>query len=307
MSGSGQPFLLSPFEGPPSASPSVAETTSQARFLLSQLNLTNELIPLSGDQIPNLTHGSYENLSEGDTIMLPLLCSTIHALASVCTRLDPISASMSELQKQSTTISSYDSDFREIRSSLRDLSHRMTPSFLPRPIPVGSLYNSSTVMAPAPPPSARPPSSVPASRARPSYAAVIHGGTSEFDHAVQDNAARAKSKGKGKGKKPSGSTAAKVASVVEASSPKRPPPLTSAVRRFYAPLMTPAPHPQESLIRVRLPGIVATVLRESNFPLPCAFKAFINSKGAVSLVGVDTSVPAESYAPFFTAFTSKLN
>ena len=139
-----------------------------------------------------------------------------------------------------------------------------------------------------------------------SYADVVHGGTSEFDQAVAANAAARRGKGNGKGNPPA-TTAAKVATVVEAASPKGPPPLTSAARRFYAPRNSPAPHPERDLIRIRWPDLAASVLREANSGLPVSFKVFINYNGAVSLTVIDTSVPAASYAPFFDALTHKLN
>ena len=95
--------------------------------------------------------------------------------------------------------------------------------------------------------------------------------------------------------------------VVEASSPKGPPPLSGASRRFYAPRRSHAPHPDEALIPIRLSDIAASLLKEANSQLPVSFKSFVNSKGAVTLSIVDTSVPAASYALFFEALTSHLN
>ena len=99
----------------------------------------------------------------------------------------------------------------------------------------------------------------------------------------------------------------KVASVIEAASPKGPPPLTSAARRFYAPRNLPAPHPEHDLIRIRWPDLASSLLREANSGLPVSFKVFVNDNGAVSLTVIDTSVPAASYSPFFDPLTHKLN
>ena len=142
-----------------------------------------------------------------------------------------------------------------------------------------------------------------------SYADIIHGGTSEFDQAVAANAAAWRGKGKGRGS-PLASTAskvAKVATVVEAASPKGPSPLTSAARRFYAPRNSPAPNPEGNLIRIRWPDMAASVLREPNSGLPVSLKVFINGNGAVSLTLINTSVLATSYTPFFDTLTHKLN
>jgi len=49
------------------------------------------------------------------------------------------------------------------------------------------------------------------------------------------------------------------------------------------------------------------VLREANCSLPRSLKAIVNDRGSVTLIVVDTSVPAASYAPYFEALTTKLN
>ena len=139
-----------------------------------------------------------------------------------------------------------------------------------------------------------------------SYPDGIHGGTSEFDQAVAANAAGSCGKGNGKKSLPA-TTASKVASVIEAASPKGPPPLTCAARRFYAPRNIPAPHPERDLICIRWPDLAASVLREANSGLLVSFKVFVNDNGAVSLTVIDTSVPASSYSPFFDALPHKLN
>ena len=139
-----------------------------------------------------------------------------------------------------------------------------------------------------------------------SYAAVIHSGTSQFDQAVAANAAARRDKGKGKGAPPA-TPASRVVSVVDAASPKGPPPLNSAIRRFYAPRNSPAPHPERDLIRIRWPNLGPSVLREPTSGLMVSFKVFINDNRAVALTIIDTSVPATSYTPFFDALTHNLN
>ena len=94
---------------------------------------------------------------------------------------------------------------------------------------------------------------------------------------------------------------------MEASSQKGPPHLSAAARSFYAPRRSDAPHPDEARIVIPLPDIAASVLKEANSQLPISFKSFVNSKGAVTLSIVDTSVPATFYALFFEALTSRLN
>ena len=206
-------------------------------------------------------------------------------------------------------------DIGNLHNSISDLSRRVAAPVL-RPTP------SSLVPTPPPNhtsgrpnlPSAYPPPVVPrhiphhptAPPPSRSYADVIHGGTSEFDQAVAAKAAACRGKGKGKGSL-AATTASKVATVIAAASPKGPPPLTSATRKFYAPRNSAAPHPQRDLIRIRWPNLAASVLRDANSGLPVSFKEFINDNGAVSPTVIDTSIPASSYAPFFDALTNKLN
>jgi len=49
------------------------------------------------------------------------------------------------------------------------------------------------------------------------------------------------------------------------------------------------------------------VLREANCSLPRSFKAIVNDRRSVTLIVVDTSVPAASYPPYFEALRTKLN
>ena len=110
------------------------------------------------------------------------------------------------------------------------------------------------------------------------YADVIHGGTSELDEAAADNATRRRGKARPKAQS-SGTSAVKVVNVVEAATPKGPPPLPSASRIFYALRTVQGPHPDEALIRIRLPDLAPLVLRAANSNLHVAFQTFVNDKG----------------------------
>jgi len=132
------------------------------------------------------------------------------------------------------------------------------------------------------------------------------GGTSKFDEEAWENMAAKKTKGK---KKSTDNTSAtKVAEAVKnAYPPKASTPLASAARRFFAPHSSPGPHPDAPDIIAHLPDLAACVLREANCSLPCSLKVIINNRGPVTLIVVDTSVPAASYAPYFEGLTTKLN
>ena len=231
------PFGVS--SGPNTATPSEANIDLGARFLSRYLEGTCRIVSLSAQQLSSLTPQECQSLSPGESVLLPLLCSTIHTLNSIGLRVDELHTRMHDLGSQVAN-SLIGPEIRDLCNSVSDLSCRVAPPVL-RPTP------SSSVPPPSPNPttdrpnrsSAHPPPVVlrdiahqttapPPGR---SYADVIHGGTSEFDQAVAANAAARRGKGKGKGS-PLATTTSKVATVVEAASSKGPPPLTSAARRF---------------------------------------------------------------------------
>ena len=300
--------------GPNTATPSEADIDLGARFLSRYLEGTCRIVSLSAQQLPSLTPQECQSLSPGESVLLPLLCSTIHALNSIGLRVDELHTRMHDLGSQVAN-SLIGLEIRDLRNSLSDLSRCVAPSVL-RPTPFSSVPppppnpTSGRPNRPSPHPPPAVPRDIPHQTTAPppsrSYPDVIHGGTSEFDQAVAANAAARRGKGKSKGS-PLATTASKVATVVETASPKGPPPLTSAARRYYAPRNSPAPHPEHNLIRIRWPNLAASVLREANSGLLVSFNIFINDNGAVSLTVIDTSVPAASYALFFDALTHKLN
>ena len=299
--------------GPNTATPREADIDPGARFLSRYLAGTRRIVSLSAQQLPSLTPQECQSLSPGESVLLLLLCSTIHFLNSIGLRVDELHTRMHDLGSQVAN-SLIGLEIRDLRNSVSDLSHRVAPPVL-RPTPSSpvppppSNPTSGRPNRPSAPPPVVPRDTPPQPAVSPptrSYADVIHGGTREFDQAVAANAAARRGKGKGK-KSPPATTASKVASGVEAASSKGPPPLTSAARRFYAPRNTPAPHPEHNLIRIRWPNLAASVLREANSGLPVSFKVFVNDNGAVSLTVIDTSVPAASYSPIFDALTHKFN
>ena len=313
------PPMFGQFPALPSASFATAGVSDDTRFFSARIDRIRHRIQLDSIQIPSLSPKECDTLSSGEAIIPPFLLSTIHAVSALGDRIEELFSSLHCLQSQLAN-SAVDTELRDLRGAVRDLSHRL-PSLLSNhtqnrpsaPQPPATRTGPSSAGPPPHAPSSRPTGSNPphATRAhsgpssRPSYAAVIHGGTSEFDQAAAENAAKRKAKGKGSPR--SGITASKVAAVMEASSPKGPPPLSAASRRFYAPRRSQAPLPDMSLIRIRLPDIAAPVPKEANSQLPVSFKSFVNSKGAVTHSIVDTSVPAASYPRFFEALTSRLN
>ena len=300
--------------GPNTATPCEADIDPGARFLSRYLEGTRRIVSLLAQQLPSLTPQECQTLSPRESVLLPLLCSTIHALNSIGLRGNKLHTRMHDLGSQVAN-SLIGPEIRDLRNSVSDLSRCVAPT-VPLPTP-------SSWVPPTPPnlTSSRPnrPSAQPllvvswdthhqttAPLLSRSYADFVHGGTSALDQAVATNAPARQGKSKGKGSPPA-TTASKVATVVEAASRKGPPPLTSAAGRFYAHRNSAAPHPEHDLIRIRWRDLGASVLREANSGLPVSFKVFINDHGAVSLTVIDTSVPAAAYTPFFDALTHKLN
>jgi len=115
-------------------------------------------------------------------------------------------------------------------------------------------------------------------------------------------------KNRGKKNPTANTSATKVAEAnKKASPPRTPAPIASAARRFFAPRSSPGPLPDAADIKAHLPDLAASVLREANCSLPRSLKAIVNDRGSVTLIVVDTSVPAASYAPYFEALTTTLN
>ena len=310
------PAFPPPFGAPSghnTGTPAEADIDPGARFLSRYLEGIRRIVFLSAQQLPWLTPQECQSLSPGESVLLPLLCSTSHGLNSIGVRVDEVHTRMHDLGSQVAN-SLIGLEIRDLRNYVSDLSRPVAPPVL-RPTPSSSVPTPPSNPTSGRPnqPSAPPPAVTCDTPPQPpvppptcSYVDVIHGGTSECDQAGAASAAARRGKGKGK-KSPPATTASKVASVVEADSPKGPPPLTSAAMRFYAPRNIPAPHPERDLIRIRWHDLAASVLREANSGLPISFKVFVNDNGAVSLTVIDTSVPAPSYSPFFDALTHKLN
>lgn len=248
------------------------------------------------------------------SVVLHLPCSTIQALHAIGLLVDELHARMPNLSSlvANTLIGPV---IRDLCNSVSDLSCHVAPLEL-GPTPSLSAPPPPTHTAPGRPNILCGPRRRAVSRKIPSHpvapapirsdADVIHGGTSEFDQAVAENAAARRSKGKGK-KSPTATTTSKVVTAVEAASLKGPFPLISAVRRSFTPRNLPAPHSEHDLIRIRWPYQATWVSREVNSGIPVSFKVMVNDNGAVSLTGINTTVPAAFYSWIFHALTLQLN
>ena len=249
--------------GPNMARPSEADIDQGARFLSHYLEGTRPIVALSPDPLPTPTPQECQTLSPGESVLIPLLCSTIHALNSIGHRVDKLhtlACTTWALQLQIPL-----SAQRSGTSLTKFLTCHLVwhlPSFdvhLPLPSPPHSpTLPQAGLTDPVPPPLWQSPETPPPQPAvtppTRSYADVIHGSTGKFHQAIAVNAAVCRGKGKGK-KCPSATTGYKVTSGVDVASPNGPPPLTRVTRRVYAPRNMPAPHPERHLIRIRWPDL----------------------------------------------------
>ena len=308
MAQPGIPIFPTPFGGDHSTTLSTADSEQHYRFIYRWLHSTRELIGVSAHDFPIPTPADIAEMSSGEATAFPILCSILHAVITTNTVVKELGTRIHDLESLiANTLPSDGEHLRQlhiIQSNLRDLSHRVahqTPAQAPtRPPPPPP--PPATRQAPAPP-------RVPPTPERPSYThaaqpgLVIHGGTSKLVAAAPAN--RAAHNRKKKGPSPATSVTKVVEGVREAF-PQRPPPLSNAARRFFAPHQTPAPHPDSQAIRAHFPDIAASVLPEANCTLPRAFRAVVNERGSVTLTVSNNSVSAASFAHFFEALINRL-
>ena len=230
--------------------PSEADVDPGARFLSRYLEGTRSIVALWTERLPTLTPQECQSLSPRESVLLSLLCFTIHALNSIGLRVDELHTRMHDLGSLVAN-SLIGPEIWDLCNAVSDMSCRVAPLVL-RPKPSSS----------APPPPSNPKSGRPSRSSGPlppevpreihsqtdappptrSYADIIHGDTSEFDQAIAANATACRGKGKGKKSLPA-TTVSKGATVVEAALPMGSLPLTSASRRFYTPGTRQLPTP----------------------------------------------------------------
>ena len=157
--------------GPHTATPSQADIDPGASFLCRYLEGTRRIVSLSAEQLPSLTPQECLCLSPGESVLLPLLCSTIHALNSIGLRVDELQTKMHDLGSQDAN-SLIGPEIRDLHNTVSDLSRCVAPPVL-RPTPSPSVphpLSNSTSGRPnrpgapprespvTPPPTSHPPS-----------------------------------------------------------------------------------------------------------------------------------------------------
>ena len=192
--------------GPNTATPSEADIHPGAGFMSRYLEGTRYIVTLSPDQLPTLTPQECQSLSPRESVLIPLLCSTIHALNAIGLQVDELHTRMQDRSSQIAN-SLIVPEIRDLRNSVSHPSRCVAPPVL-RPTPSSSVPpppSNPTSGSPNRPSSPPPPAILQDSPPQPavppptlSYADVIHGGTSEFDQVIAANAASRRGKGKGK-------------------------------------------------------------------------------------------------------------
>jgi len=318
MAQPGSSHSFTPMADLPSATPSVAEYQPGDCHLHHFLLKTRQLTGLTSEQLRIPSLSEIGDVSLADSTILPLLCSLVHAMSALRKEMEELRLQTSNLESRVANSFpegvDHSTQLNQIQSSLRDLSRRVAhlpPTQVPAPPPAQTSRPLPSAIPAPPGPSARAPPQRPSKESTQSYAAIV-GGTSEFDKAAREMlAAKNNTNSNPTRRKMNSATSTSATKVVaaakEASPPKAPPLLASAARRFFAPRSSPAPHPDAAYIMAHLPDLAASVLREANCYLPRSLKAIVNDRGSVTLIVVDTSVPAASYALYFEALTTKLN
>jgi len=122
-------------------------------------------------QLPILDNNQLSELSDGETILVPLSCSALNALVSLTRQLDTITTQLGNIQAMVATLPTYpavekvfETTLAPINASLRDLSQRVSAATHPQaqaparaPIPPTSVTTQPTPLPAQPRAKDRPP------------------------------------------------------------------------------------------------------------------------------------------------------
>jgi len=155
----------------PSRQSSSPELTESHLYIRDFVRETHQRLNFSSIQLPILDDRQIAELSDGETILVPLSCSSLNALASMTRQLDTITTQLGTIQAIVATLpttTALDCKLSPINASLRDLSQRVSgapPSQAPAPTrPPVPLAGVTTRPAPS---SVHPPFPLTGATARP--------------------------------------------------------------------------------------------------------------------------------------------
>jgi len=174
----------------PSSQSSSPELSESHLYIRDFVRETRQRLNFTSVQLPILDDHQLSSLSDGETILVPLSCSTLNALASMTRQLDTITTQLGNIQTALHTMPTWPAlqgVIEPINAAIRDLSHRVTapPPQAPAPTrppvpPTGATTHqaSASTRPPIPPSGATaPPLSRPKTRAPPPN----KGSSSSFD------------------------------------------------------------------------------------------------------------------------------
>jgi len=122
-----------PSSGAPSRAPSTQSSSPELPgshlFIRDFVRETRQRLNLSSIQLPILDDRQLAELSDGETILVPLSCSSLNTLASMTRQLDTITTQLGTIQGIVATLpttAALNSKLSPIHASLRDLSQRVS-------------------------------------------------------------------------------------------------------------------------------------------------------------------------------------
>jgi len=119
----------------PSRQSSSPELTESHLYIRDFVCETRQRLNFSSTQVPILDDRQLAELSDGETILVPLSCSTLNALSSMSSELDTITTQLGTIQAIVATLPTtavLDCKLSPINASLRDLSQRVAAAPLPQ-------------------------------------------------------------------------------------------------------------------------------------------------------------------------------
>jgi len=118
----------------PSRQSSSPDLTESHLYIRDFVRETRQRLNFTSVQLPILDDSQLSGLSDGETILVPLACSALNALASMTRQLDTITTHLGTIQSIVATLptnSALDSKLSPIIGSLRDLSQRVSAAPAP--------------------------------------------------------------------------------------------------------------------------------------------------------------------------------
>jgi len=150
----------------PSAQSSSPELNESHLYIHDFIRKTRQRLNFTWTQLTVLDDHQLSGLSDSETILVPLSCSSLYALASMTHQLDTITTQLGNIQRALHTMPTWTAlqgTLEPINAAIRDLSHRVAapppqaPAPTQPPVPPSSATTSQTLAPtrpPVPPPGA---------------------------------------------------------------------------------------------------------------------------------------------------------